>query len=30
MTRAFEQKSPKVQEMALKWLSDAIIDFGLV
>ncbi|XP_069992445.1 cytoskeleton-associated protein 5 isoform X4 [Penaeus vannamei] len=30
MTRAFEQKSPKIQEMALKWLSDAITDFGFV
>ncbi|XP_042209858.1 cytoskeleton-associated protein 5-like isoform X3 [Homarus americanus] len=30
MTRAFEQKSPKVQEVALKWLSDAITEFGFV
>lgn len=30
MTRAFVQKSPKIQEMALKWLSDAITDFGFV
>ncbi|XP_071537701.1 cytoskeleton-associated protein 5 isoform X2 [Panulirus ornatus] len=30
MTRAFEQKSPKVQEVALKWLADAITDFGFV
>ncbi|KAG0714752.1 Cytoskeleton-associated protein 5 [Chionoecetes opilio] len=30
MTRACEQKSPKVQEMALKWLSDAISEFGFV
>ena len=30
MSRACEQKSPKVQEMALKWLSDAITEFGFV
>lgn len=30
MSRASEQKSPKVQEMALKWLSDAISEFGFV
>ncbi|CAL4065491.1 unnamed protein product, partial [Meganyctiphanes norvegica] len=30
MTRAFEQKSPKVQEVALKWLAEAITDFGFV
>uniref|UniRef100_A0A0N7ZBI0 TOG domain-containing protein n=1 Tax=Scylla olivacea TaxID=85551 RepID=A0A0N7ZBI0_SCYOL len=30
MSRALEQKSPKVQEMALKWLSDAISEFGFV
>ncbi|XP_045137050.1 cytoskeleton-associated protein 5-like isoform X4 [Portunus trituberculatus] len=30
MSRALEQKSPKVQEMALKWLSDAITEFGFV
>ncbi|XP_045625403.1 cytoskeleton-associated protein 5 isoform X3 [Procambarus clarkii] len=30
MTKAFEQKSPKVQEVAVKWLSDAITEFGFV
>lgn len=30
MSRAFEQKSPKVQECALKWLADAITEFGFV
>lgn len=30
MSRASEQKSPKVLEMALKWLSDAITEFGFV
>lgn len=30
MNRAFEQKNPKIQEVALKWMSDAILEFGFV
>ncbi|KAK4303692.1 hypothetical protein Pmani_024319 [Petrolisthes manimaculis] len=30
MSKAFEQKSPKVQECALKWLADTITEFGFV
>lgn len=30
MAKAFEQKNPKVQEGALKWLADAITEFGFV
>ncbi|KAK7077047.1 hypothetical protein SK128_006638 [Halocaridina rubra] len=30
MARAFEQKNPKIQEVALKWMSDAILEFGFI
>ena len=30
IAKAFEQKNPKIQEMALKWLAQAILDFGFV